>query len=131
MKRFVLLLCVLVALVGLIAIIGSLLPKQHTATRAARFHQPPEAIWSAITDYSKFPEWRKSVRGVEALPPVSGKPSWREFDKYDHSIPYEVVESMPPRASHHANCRSGLALWRDLDIRDHSAGGWQHIATHH
>ena len=97
MKRFVLLLCVLVALVGLIAIIGSLLPKQHTATRAARFHQPPEAIWSAVTDYSKFPEWRKSVRGVEALPPVNGKPSWREFDKYDHSIPYEVVASTPPQ----------------------------------
>jgi uncharacterized protein YndB with AHSA1/START domain len=97
MKRFVLLLCVLVALVGIVAIIGSLLPKQHTATRAARFRQPPEAIWSAITDYSKFSEWRKSVKGVEALPPVNGKPSWREFDKYDHSIPYEIVESTPPQ----------------------------------
>jgi uncharacterized protein YndB with AHSA1/START domain len=97
MKRFVLLLCVLVALVGVVAIIGSLLPKEHTATRAARFHQPPEAIWSAITDYSKFPEWRKSVKVVEALPGVNGKPSWREFDKYDHSIPYEVVESTPQR----------------------------------
>jgi uncharacterized protein YndB with AHSA1/START domain len=97
MKRFVLLLCVLVALVGIVAVIGSLLPTQHIATRAARFRQPPEAIWSAITDYSKFPEWRKSVKGVEALPPVNGKPSWREFDKYDHSIPYEVVESMPPQ----------------------------------
>jgi uncharacterized protein YndB with AHSA1/START domain len=97
MKRFVLLLCVLVAVVGAIAVIGSLLPKQHTATRAARFHQPPEAIWSAITDYSKFPEWRKSVRGVEVLPPVNGKASWSEFDKYDHSIPYEIVDSTPPK----------------------------------
>jgi uncharacterized protein YndB with AHSA1/START domain len=97
MKRFVLMLCVLVALVGMVAMIGSLLPKQHTATRAARFHQPPEAIWSAITDYSKFPEWRKTVRGVEALPSVNGKLSWREFDKYDHSIPYEIVESTPPQ----------------------------------
>jgi len=34
---------------------------------------------------------------VEALPPVNGQPSWREFDKYDHSIPYEVVESTPPQ----------------------------------
>ncbi|MGD0403306.1 MAG: SRPBCC domain-containing protein [Candidatus Acidiferrales bacterium] len=97
MKRFVLLLCVLVALVGVVAIIGSLLPKEHTATRVALFHQPPEAIWSAITDSPKFPEWRKSVRGVETLPAVNGKPSWREFDKYDHSIPYEVVESTPPQ----------------------------------
>jgi uncharacterized protein YndB with AHSA1/START domain len=97
MKRFVVLLCVLAALAGMVAIIGTSLPEQHTATRAARFHQPPEAIWSAITDYSKFPEWRKGVRGVEALPPVNGKPSWSEFDKYDHSIPYEIVESTPPQ----------------------------------
>jgi len=97
MKRFVLLLCVLVALVGVVAIIGALLPAQHTATRAARFRQPPEAVWNAITDYTKFPEWRKSVRGVEALPAVNGKPSWSEFDKYDHSIPYEIVEWTPPK----------------------------------
>jgi uncharacterized protein YndB with AHSA1/START domain len=97
MKRFVPMLCVLVALVGMVAIIGSLLPKRHTATRAARFHQPPKAVWNAITDYSKFPEWRKSVRGVEALPSVNGKLSWLEFDKYDHSIPYEIVESTPPQ----------------------------------
>ena len=57
----------------------------------------PEAIWSAIADYSKFPAWRKSVTRVEALPSANGKPSWREFDKHDHAIPYEIVESMPPQ----------------------------------
>src|ERR1700735_1423448 len=97
MKRFVLLLCVLLALAGIVAAIGALLPAQHTATRAAQFHQPPEAIWSAITDYSKFPAWRKSVRGLKPLPPVNGRPSWSEFDKYDHSIPDETVESTPPQ----------------------------------
>lgn len=88
---------IVVALIAAILLVGSLLPKQHTATRAARFHQPPEKIWSAITDYSKFPEWRKSVTRVEGLPSVNGNPSWREFDKYDHSMPYEIVESNPPQ----------------------------------
>ncbi|HXN71878.1 MAG TPA: SRPBCC family protein [Candidatus Acidoferrales bacterium] len=88
---------VVAALIAAIFLIGSSLPKQHTATRAARFHQRPEAIWSAITDYSKFPEWRKGVARVEALPSANGKPSWREFDKYDHAIPYEIIESTPPQ----------------------------------
>jgi uncharacterized protein YndB with AHSA1/START domain len=88
---------IIAALIAAILLTGSLLPKQHTATRAARFHQPPEAIWSAIADYSKFPAWRKSVTRVEALPSANGKPSWREFDKHDHAIPYEIVESMPPQ----------------------------------
>jgi uncharacterized protein YndB with AHSA1/START domain len=89
---------ILVVLIAAILLVGSLLPKQHTATRAARFHQTPEAVWSVITDYSKFPAWRKNVTRVEALPSVGGRPSWREFDKYDHSIPYEIVEWTPPQS---------------------------------
>ena len=88
---------IIVALIATVLLIGSLLPKQHSATRAASFHQPPETIWSAITDYSKFPEWRKSVTRVEALPSANGNPSWREFDKYDHSLPFEIDESKPPQ----------------------------------
>lgn len=87
---------IVVALIATVLLIGSLLPKQHTATRAARFRQPPETVWRAITDYSKFPAWRKGVTRVEALPSANGKPSWREFDKYDHSLPFEIDELKPP-----------------------------------
>ena len=34
----------------LITLIGWLLPKDHIATRLGRYHEPPEAIWKAITD---------------------------------------------------------------------------------
>ena len=88
---------IVVASIATVFLIGSLLPKQHTATRAARFRQQPETVWSAITDYSKFPEWRKGVTRVEALPSANGKPSWREFDKYGHSLPFEIVDSKPPQ----------------------------------
>ena len=88
---------IIVALIATVLLIGSLLPKQHSATRASSFHRPPDAIWSAITDYSKFPEWRKSVTRVEALPSANGNPLWREFDKYDHSLPFEIDESKPPQ----------------------------------
>jgi uncharacterized protein YndB with AHSA1/START domain len=87
----------LVALIALVFLIGSLLASRHTATRAARFHQSPETIWGVITDYARFPEWRKDVTRVEPLPAVNGKPSWREFDKYNSAVPYEIVEWTPPR----------------------------------
>jgi uncharacterized protein YndB with AHSA1/START domain len=95
MRWFLTALVVIAGSVLIILLVGYLLPKQHTATRAARFHQSPEAVWSAITDYSKFPEWRKNVMRVEALPPVNGKPSWREFDEHGSAIPYEIVEWTP------------------------------------
>jgi hypothetical protein len=92
---------VLVALIVLIVLvvvaIGAFLPQRHISTCAAQFHQPPGAIWQAITEYSKFPAWRKDVIRVEMLPPVNGKPSWREFDNRGGSIPYEVMVMVPPR----------------------------------
>jgi uncharacterized protein YndB with AHSA1/START domain len=84
---------------GIIAIaagVGALLPKQHTAVREASYQHSPEAIWQAITDYEKFPEWRKSVARVEALAPVNGQASWREVDTHGSVIPYAVMESKPP-----------------------------------
>jgi uncharacterized protein YndB with AHSA1/START domain len=93
---------VLVALVVLIILvvvaIGAFLPQQHISTRAAQFHQPPDAIWQAITDYAKFPTWRKDVTRVEMVAPVNGKPSWREYDNHGGSIPYQAMVMVPPRA---------------------------------
>jgi uncharacterized protein YndB with AHSA1/START domain len=88
---------VLVATILIVLIVGTLLPKQHTATRAARFRQPPHAVWQAITDYNKFPEWRKGVERVEALPAADGHGGWVEYVKGAGRIPLEIVESAPPQ----------------------------------
>ena len=90
----------LIALIAIILIVvatGALLPKQHVSIRTARFHQSPDAIWAAITDYAKFPVWRKEVARVEPLPDVNGKPSWREYDRHGNSIPYQVMVMAPPK----------------------------------
>lgn len=79
----------------LITLIGYLLPKEHTATREARFHQPPEAIWKAITDIDDMPSWRQGLKSVKHLPDVNGLPSWQETLDTG-SMPYETVLSKPP-----------------------------------
>ncbi len=88
----------LVLMILVVVTIGAFLPQQHISTCAARFHQPPDAIWQVITEYSRFPAWRKDVTRVEMLPPVNGKPSWREYDNHGGSIPYEAMVMVPPRA---------------------------------
>jgi Polyketide cyclase / dehydrase and lipid transport len=92
------LISLLVLIVLVVVAIGAFLPQQHISTCAARFHQSPYAIWEAITDYGKFPAWRKDVVRVEPLPEVNGKPVWREFDRHGGSIPYQVMVMVPPRA---------------------------------
>ena len=94
------LIAVLIALAGIVLIIlmvGALLPRGHSSSRTARYQESPVEIWYAITEYSRFPEWRKNIKQVEGLPAVNGQPSWRETDSHGNVIPYEVIESTPPQ----------------------------------
>lgn len=97
MKWILLVVGVLAALVALVAVIGAVLPKGHVATRSAKFHQPPEVIWQALTDVEAFPSWRPDVRRVERLPDRDGRRAWREVWKNGQVIAMETVELEPPR----------------------------------
>jgi hypothetical protein len=68
----------LVLLVGIVALIGALLPQGHVASRMARYRQSPAAIWSALVDIEAYPSWRSDLEKVELLPARDGHPMWRE-----------------------------------------------------
>jgi uncharacterized protein YndB with AHSA1/START domain len=95
MKWILIVFTVLAAILILIVLIGWLLPKAHTVTREARFHQPPEAIWKAITDIDAMPAWRQGLKSVKHLPDQNGLPAWVEtLDS--GTIPLATVASQPP-----------------------------------
>lgn len=96
-KEILICLAMIAGIVLLAVVIGVFLPKQHTATQAAFYHQPPEALWLAITTPSKFPEWRRTVTRVAPVSSATGHLSWIEYDRHGRGIPYEIVESDPPR----------------------------------
>jgi len=86
------------AIIGLLIVavvgIGFVLPVKHVATRSARFAQPAEKIFLAITDIQSFPEWRPSVERVEVLPPSGAHPRFREIGS-DGSILFETDSLVP------------------------------------
>jgi uncharacterized protein YndB with AHSA1/START domain len=96
MKWLLVIVGIVAGIVLAAALIGAALPKEHRVTRQASYRQAPEVIWQAISDYGKFPEWRKTVARVEPLASPNGPPAWREFDSRGEAIPYEVVEATPP-----------------------------------
>jgi len=83
----------LVVLVALIAAIGAMLPKQHSAILSARFNQLPQAVWDVI---SGPPDWRRDVRSFEKLPARDGHRNWKEIDQRGQVITYEAIEENPP-----------------------------------
>ena len=97
MKYFLVLVALLVAIILVVIVVGALLPEKHTSTAEASYNQPPAAVWQAITDYTKFPEWRGTVARVQANSPVNGNPAWTEYDTHGNSLPYEIIESVPPQ----------------------------------
>ena len=86
-------LVVVAALVAIIGLVGSLLPKGHKATRSSRFQKPPEAVWALIAGP---PTWRPELRGFEELPSREGRRMWKEIDRHGGVITYEAIESVPP-----------------------------------
>ena len=74
MKWAALIVGALALLVATIAIIGSRLPKSHTASRTVRFRRSAEEIFDTVSDYRSFPSWRAEVKSVQDLP--DGRRGW-------------------------------------------------------
>ena len=96
MRWLLIAVAVVVTVAAVVVLGGLLLPKDHIATRAARYPAPAESIWSAITDVAAYPSWRPGVDRVELLPSRNGHTTWREHGKQG-TITLETVESAPPR----------------------------------
>ena len=72
---------VVVALIVLIVMIGSILPRDHVATMSARISAPPATVWATITQPDSFTMWRSDLTRVEMLPAAPSGASWREHSR--------------------------------------------------
>src|SRR5688572_7850113 len=57
----------LVAIVSVVALVGTFLPKGHRASRTMVYRAPPARVFATISDFARFPEWRSDVKAVELL----------------------------------------------------------------
>ena len=84
----------LLLLVGIVALIGSRLPKSHVASRSIHLRKSPHEVYAVVRDFGSAPQWRSDVKQmeVEALP---GRPVYfREVGK-NGTVNYELVEDVP------------------------------------
>jgi uncharacterized protein YndB with AHSA1/START domain len=72
--------------------IGYMLPQDHVASREMVFAAAPAAVYEAISDVARYPEWRKEVTSVDVIAAAPLK--WREHSGGD-AITFEVVGSKP------------------------------------
>jgi uncharacterized protein YndB with AHSA1/START domain len=86
----------LVALVGLMALVGALVSREHRATSTVTLRQPPDTVWNVVRDVGAVPSWWPEVTLSERLPDRDGREAWRQkMSGFD--VPLVVLESDPPR----------------------------------
>ena len=85
---------VLVLLVGIVALVGSTLPKEHVASRSIFLHRPPSEVYAVVRDFGSAPKWRTDVKQVEVETQPNGSIYFRETGSND-TVNYELVEDVP------------------------------------
>lgn len=96
MKWIVRLVAFLIAVVLVVLTLGYALPVQSEHTRSITLKQPPEAVFTALADVQKMPEWNRNLSRVEILPPTDGKETMRQTLKNGMSMELVTTESLSP-----------------------------------
>src|ERR1044071_6013393 len=84
---------VILIVAGLVALIGSRLPRAHVASRSILLHQPRANVYAAIRDFGAAPSWRSDLKSIEMLEPAGTKVRFREHGK-NGDVSYEVDEDV-------------------------------------
>lgn len=73
-------------LVGLVATIGWLLPREHSASAEADFPTDLETLVARLRNFREYPRWRSGLAAVEAESDVI----WTELDSHGHRVRYQM-----------------------------------------
>ncbi|HZI62899.1 MAG TPA: SRPBCC family protein [Pyrinomonadaceae bacterium] len=84
----------LVLLVGIMALVGSRLPKNHVASRSIFLRKPPQDVYVIIRDFASMSKWRSDVKQVDVEAPPGGPVYFREDSKHG-TVNYELIEDIP------------------------------------
>jgi uncharacterized membrane protein len=84
----------LVLLIGVIALLGSRLPKAHAASRSIQLNRSPQEVYAVVRDFSSAPKWRSDLKQVELEPQPDGRLYFREAGK-NGTVNYELIEDVP------------------------------------
>lgn len=84
----------IVLLGGIVALIGSRLPKTHVASRSILLRQSPHDVYAVVRDFAAAPSWRAEVKQMDVEAREGGPVYFREVATHG-TVNYELVEDVP------------------------------------
>lgn len=84
----------LLVLAGIIALIGSRLPKAHVASRSILLRRAPQEVYAVVRDFDSAPKWRSDLKRIE-VDAQQGRPVYFREEGKNGTINYELIEDVP------------------------------------
>ena len=84
---------IVILIFAVMALIGSRLPRTHTASRSIVLRQQRPNVYSVMRDFKSASAWRSDVKSVEVVETPGQKTRFTEHGSDDMN--YEVVEDVP------------------------------------
>jgi uncharacterized membrane protein len=84
---------VVVLVFAVMALIGSQLPRAHTASRSIVLRQTRPNVYAVIRDFKSAPTWRSEVKSVEIVEAPGQK--LRFVEQGSDDVTYELTEDVP------------------------------------
>ena len=111
---------------GLVALAGAMLPREHRATRKARYRVAPEALYAVLAGP---PDWRTGVKSFGVLADEEGRGAGGRRTRTARRSPSSWWKTRLPVAAGDAHRGPGPALRRHLELRYRAGSrGWIRIA---
>jgi uncharacterized protein YndB with AHSA1/START domain len=85
----------LLALAGLVMLIGWMLPVEHEATVSVSVGRTPDEVYAAIANVAAYPEWVDGVKRIDMLDNPDGRVRFRQHTG-DGPLVMEVERVDPP-----------------------------------
>lgn len=86
----------IVAVLAVVTAVGWKLPAEHRITREAELPHGPDAVWTAISDFSALPAWMPGIRRVQRLDDaIEGRERWL-YETAEGDMTIEVVTRSAP-----------------------------------
>lgn len=92
MKWILIVLGILLSLIGVVLLIGYLLPEKHKATVSRTFKNPPSEVWRYIFDFGNYVDWRSGLKDVK----IETEDSWIETNDRNEQLTFKIIEAREP-----------------------------------
>lgn len=85
----------LIAIVGVVFVVGLILPREHRAASRIVLQKPPEEVWPAVRDLGSLVGTWSDLKSAKRLPDEGGREVW-EQNAGGFPLRLIIEESTPP-----------------------------------